>query len=535
MKNRRAEGMFRLAVSILLAFSILTGAAERSTAVFASGIEEPDADNDRENTEAESAGSQSAELESEKTEKSDADANTNRIEVRELDLGDYCATMEPGTKQLLTVTPIPVNATDQEVTFQSQNESIATINGIGRITAIKEGKTKITVSCGGVSESFLLTVKAAEAEDTVTTDMTGTNVLGTDMTSGTVLDTTVAVKDIEFSDHEDKLAVGETMSLTATVLPADATEATVSFKSSDASIATVNSSGEVKGIKKGSVTIIATAGSVSRKVSLSVYVKTTGIDVSKEYLVLKPGDEAGLNAKAQPEEAAQELTYRSSDASVAKVDEKGMVTACGLGNAAILVTNGDMTISVSVIVGKEEEGTESASEVGTEKANEQRESYDEILLVSECPVITEEMLTYYYQDQSRVCIQGDGYSILLDGGEIVNTQNCLITDLQLTAEKDGISFVLNNSEYLPGPVTICLEDVEGKYLYLYNEAKNRYERIKADDLSAIKLTTAGKYLITDRKQRGTDWVIVVTVICGTVAVIAGMIAYIAIKKKYWFW
>ena len=59
-------------------------------------------------------------------------------------------------------------------------------------------------------------------------------------------DTTIAVTDIEIGEHEDVVNVGETLSLSATVLPVDATHSTVTYKSSDEAIATVNSSGEVK-------------------------------------------------------------------------------------------------------------------------------------------------------------------------------------------------------------------------------------------------------------------------------------------------
>ena len=69
------------------------------------------------------------------------------------------------------------------------------------------------------------------------------------------------------------MEVGKTINLTATALPANATESTITFRSSDINIATVTSAGEVKGISKGYVTIYVSAGSIIKEVNLTVKVK----------------------------------------------------------------------------------------------------------------------------------------------------------------------------------------------------------------------------------------------------------------------
>lgn len=134
-----------------------------------------------------------------------------------------------------------------------------------------------------------------------------------------------------------------------------------------------------------------------------------------------------------------------------------------------------------------------------------------------------------------VYLQGEGYSLLLNGNEIVNVHNKLLTELYITEEKDGIAFSINDGQYLPGPVEVCFEKEQGQFLYLYNTSKERYERIAADDIQTLKLTSAGKYLITQKKLWKIDWVIVGLLILGSVVTIAGGITYIVLKKKYWFW
>lgn len=150
----------------------------------------------------------------------------------------------------------------------------------------------------------------------------------------------IPVTDIEISDHEEEVEVGKTINLTATALPANATESTITFRSSDINIATVTSGGEVKGISKGYVTIYVSAGSVIKEVSLTVKVKTTGININKEYLVMKPGTAFKLSVSVFPAEAEQTVSYKSTNTSVAAVSGSGVVTAKQTGSSTIIVSMG---------------------------------------------------------------------------------------------------------------------------------------------------------------------------------------------------
>lgn len=65
-------------------------------------------------------------------------------------------------------TILPANATIQELSYHSSNVKVATINGMGRIIAVKEGTTKITVTCGKVKNKFQETiVEDSSKEETV--------------------------------------------------------------------------------------------------------------------------------------------------------------------------------------------------------------------------------------------------------------------------------------------------------------------------------------------------------------------------------
>ena len=518
--------------------------------------------------------------------------NGTEVAVTELDLGDYQPQMTVGEKQLLSVTVLPMDATDQTLKFSSSDVSVAKINGMGRITALKAGVTEIVVTCGSVTEKFGLTVtdvgntvrdidlgdcpKELEVESSQLMSVTvipeeaisakvtykssdekvaSVNEIGriTGVSVGTAVITVacggvkkdfsinivekksdeIPVTDIEIADHEDKLEVDKTMTLTATVLPTDATDSKVKYESSDEKIATVNSSGEVKGISKGNVTITISAGKITKKVKLTVKVATTEIKVDSSYLVLKPGQIHQIKANVVPSDAPQGITYKSVDTEVASVSSSGLITANQCGNGTIIVQNDDTSTAIAVIVDEavaEEEKKDEAVDGNDQVA------YDNELNAGDYSVISSEMLKYYYENNENITIYGNGYTIKLNGGDIRNWDNELYTNIELTQDKDGTSFTINNNNALCGPITVQFEEdkVDGKYTYLYNTSKKKYEMIKAKDVHVINIDTTGKYLIAKNKLGGGK--VKLAVIVGSGIILLIMVGvYIGVKKRYWFW
>ena len=93
------------------------------------------------------------------------DESQAQVKVTEIDLGNYNNQMYVGEKQLLMVGILPLSASDKTVTYSSDNQSVASVNGFGRITAISAGTATITATCGDISSSFQLTVKNVEKEE----------------------------------------------------------------------------------------------------------------------------------------------------------------------------------------------------------------------------------------------------------------------------------------------------------------------------------------------------------------------------------
>lgn len=346
-------------------------------------------------------------------------------------------------------------------------------------------------------------------------------------------DTTIAVTDIEIGDHEDVVNVGETLSLSTTVLPVDATHSTVTYKSSDEAIATVNSSGEVKGISKGGVIIYVSADDVTKEVPLTVKVATAGIKVNNDYLVLKQGSTFQLSTTVTPVEANQSVTYRSIDESVATVTDKGFVSAKKVGNTTILVSNGESSVAVSVIVNQSSASVN--DEVSEGQSVDEVKEYADSIFASAVEKIDADTLYHIYSTGKILEIVGDGYTIEIDGKNIVNYKNEFYTDIQLSQKEEGTTFTLNKCEFLCGEITLHLSDLNGKYLYLYNTSKEKYELIETDSLKELKLTTPGEYLIAIEKLSYSTVNIIYFILFGVVAFLIGVGVYIGVKKRYWFW
>ena len=428
--------------------------------------------------------------------------------VRDLDLGDCPNELEIGNSYLMSVTVIPESATEQKIVYTSSDTEVATVNELGRITGVKKGIVTITTSCGNVSKSFSLSIIDAKSDE-------------------------IPVTDIEVADHEEELEVDKTLSLSVTVLPSDATNSTVTYKSSDEKIATVNSSGEVKGISEGEVTITISAGSITKKVKLKIKVATSKIELDTTYLVMQPGESHQLSAKVIPAEADQSITYETTASDIASVTAGGLITANKCGTGTIIVKNEDTSTAVTVIVnelGKEAEKQEIDDTQDTQIA------YPDELFVKDYPLINADMLKFFYKNNKNLTIYGSGYTIKINGGQINNWENELYTNIELKKEKQGISFELNRSKNICGPVLIQFdkEVLSGKYVYLYNTSKQKYELFTNKDVNSLVLDKEGKYLITEKKlsSGNSGWIIVIVALI-VVAILC--ITYVAVKKQYWFW
>ena len=226
------------------------------------------------------------------------------------------ATMVVGETMDLILTILPVEAL-QEADWTSSNTAVATVDENGTVTAVAVGEAVITAS---------------------TTD-------GSDLSASctvTVVPPTATA--IALNKSETSLNVGDTEQLTATVSPELASQE-VTWASSDETIATVDTNGLVTAVAVGEVVITATTtdgSNLSAECNVTVVLPTaTAIALNKSETSLNVGDTEQLIATVSPELASQEVTWASSDETIASVDANGLVTAVAVGEAVITATTTD--------------------------------------------------------------------------------------------------------------------------------------------------------------------------------------------------
>ncbi len=234
------------------------------------------------------------------------------VGVESIEISDATLELEKGTTKQLTATVLPANATNKTITWESLDESVATVDADGIITALQVGTTTITATTedGGYT---------AECEVTVFI---------------------ISVESIEISDATLELEKGATKQLTVTVLPADATNKTIIWESSDESIATVDENGNVTAISAGNVTITATIedGGYTAECAITVFISVESIEISDATLEIGKGTTLQLIATVLPANATNKnLSWSSSDESIVTVDADGLITAIEVGSATIIV------------------------------------------------------------------------------------------------------------------------------------------------------------------------------------------------------
>lgn len=138
--------------------------------------------------------------------------------------------------------------------------------------------------------------------------------------------------------------IGYSLMLTATVLPADATDKTMSWASDNESVATVSSNGMVKAIGNGIANITVTSIDQGKTASCFITVSqwVTSISLDKTTISLNEGQEQVLTPTVNPSNAVdRSVVWTSSNASVAMVDSGGKITAVSKGTTIVKATAND--------------------------------------------------------------------------------------------------------------------------------------------------------------------------------------------------
>ena len=254
------------------------------------------------------------------------------VPVQSVGLNNSTLELSEGEGAQLTAHFNPENATNKNVTWRSDNESIAKVDQNGNVVGQTPGTTTITVTTedGGKTASCEVTVK----------------------------ETPVAVTGVGLNTNKVELSVGEGNKLVATVTPEAAANKEVTWSSNNPEVATVEQDGKVVAQKPGNATITVTTKDGNKTATCEVTVKetpvaVTGVGLNTNDLKLSAGEGNQLVVTITPQHATNpKVTWKSSAPEVATVDANGKVIAQAPGTAMITVTteDGNKTATCKVTV-----------------------------------------------------------------------------------------------------------------------------------------------------------------------------------------
>ena len=159
-----------------------------------------------------------------------------------------------------------------------------------------------------------------------------------------------SVEKIELSKSYIELCINDSVSVTYAIDPEDAGDAKVTWSSSNQSVATVDATGRVLAVGEGDCTITAKAGGKSDTVLVEVFA-VKSIELSESYLELNVDDTYTLTCSITPASASGvDVTWTTSDKSVATVDQNGRVCAVGAGECTITANASGKSATVLVEV-----------------------------------------------------------------------------------------------------------------------------------------------------------------------------------------
>lgn len=247
----------------------------------------------------------------------------------------------------LEVKATPEDATDVTITYESSNPEVATVDENGVVTAVANGEADITVTmtqklesdktatpvaesepaesatAESVSESEVASVASdatSEPESVPVSDSSSSSdvedaeveapVVDEDaivMTATTHVVVTTKVESLAFDKGEGTLTTGNSTTMKVTVLPESASDQTITWKSSDESVATVDADGKVKAVKAGTATITASIGDVSAEYALTVR------DVTCSYCGKTGHTSSSCPTKAADEKAAAQAAQAAQN------------------------------------------------------------------------------------------------------------------------------------------------------------------------------------------------------------------------------
>ena len=257
---------------------------------------------------------------------------TQEIDPSSVSLNKHDLTLNVGGTAKLEATIEPANATNTALSWSSTAPAVATVDNNGTVTAVSEGQAIVTVVtlAGGKSDACVVKVSKSF----------------------------IPVTGVRLDKKELKLTTGGGYSLTATVEPSDATDASVSWSSSNSDVASVDADGHVSALSEGTATISVktTDGGFTASCEVTVPAVPEGLTIEPASVEIAEGATVQLSATISPAGASQEVQWAALNSGIATVSAGGLVTGISEGTTKIYarsVENPDIQGECAVTVVKD--------------------------------------------------------------------------------------------------------------------------------------------------------------------------------------
>ena len=250
-------------------------------------------------------------------------SSSSEIQVSDILLEKTSYVIEVGSTESISCKIVPENATNKTIAWKSLNSSIVTVNK-GTIKGIAKGDTKISITCGKIEKEIEVSV----------------------------VNKKIRVSSFTVSPESKSIVVGDEFSVVTTITPENATDKTITWKSDNTEIATVDS-GKIKGVSAGTANITATCDGIEKTICVTVTkqkVLVSGFELTPSSVTIGLGDEFEIATSITPENATDKtIIWESENEDCVSVSE-GVITGVGIGSTNINATCGGIRQTVSVVV-----------------------------------------------------------------------------------------------------------------------------------------------------------------------------------------
>ncbi len=233
---------------------------------------------------------------------------------------------DKGTLDLKNLVKVlPVDATNTNITFESSNSDILTVNENGLVEALSSGKAVITI-------------KASD-----------------DVSASIEIESYIKVTSIDVALDDTKIEKGSTLDLASliTIAPIDATNKTLTYTSSNSSIISIDDKGLITGLAQGKSTITIHQADIEKEITLDCVVSVTGIEKVNESTLssrIEKGETLDIKNyfNVLPLDATNKnVLYTIDDTSIATVSDDGIISSINKGHFTLTITTVDGAYSTN--------------------------------------------------------------------------------------------------------------------------------------------------------------------------------------------